>query len=329
MDLEFLTIKQSLSYFNNETNLDADKLSFLIYCLENKISIKYKAVTEFKVIMGNFITDFEFQQLMTHQSSEVDMGEVVDDTIFANGFFQEQSTKLAYNFYIENFPNEYNSNLPLIQLNALTKSHELVKDTKEYKQLLENKKYLDALEKIKKASMILPLEDGQGAIVFHVDNQVLLKPDIYEFLDFSLNIDGLLKSEMKNLHNYYTDMPPSDTRFLFVNNVFCYKPESKFSFLNNGQEIFHQCFIKADLDTLIDKILTKDKKKKVVDTLHTRTANNASKIISALCEMNGLDITKPYGNANKEILTILDRLGTPLSNDVIGDWLKLAHENTK
>ncbi len=63
--------------------------------------------------------------------------------------------------------------------------------------------------------------------------------------------------------------------------------------------------------------------------LHSRTANNASKIISALCELNKLDITQPYGDSNKEIMAVLERLGTPLSKDVIGDWLKLALENTK
>ena len=68
---------------------------------------------------------------------------------------------------------------------------------------------------------------------------------------------------------------------------------------------------------------------KEADILHPRTANNASKIISALCELNGLDITQPYGNTNKKIMDVLDKLGTPLSKDVVGDWLKLAHENTK
>lgn len=36
-----------------------------------------------------------------------------------------------------------------------------------------------------------------------------------------------------------------------------------------------------------------------IKELHSRTANNASKIISALCELNKLDITQPYGDSNK------------------------------
>lgn len=79
--------------------------------------------------------------------------------------------------------------------------------------------------------------------------------------------------------------------------------------------------MKADIDLLIKKLFQKEKTVKEADMLHPRTANNASKIISALCELNGLDITQPYGNSNKEIMGVLDRLGTPLSKDVVGDWL--------
>lgn len=63
--------------------------------------------------------------------------------------------------------------------------------------------------------------------------------------------------------------------------------------------------------------------------LPPRAANNASKIISALCELNKLDTTQPLGQTNKKIMDALERLGTPLSKDTVGKWLKLAHENTK
>lgn len=63
--------------------------------------------------------------------------------------------------------------------------------------------------------------------------------------------------------------------------------------------------------------------------MHPRTANNVSKIIGALCEMNKIDITKPYGAANQLIMAELQRLGCSLSKDVVGEWLKLAHENIK
>lgn len=64
--------------------------------------------------------------------------------------------------------------------------------------------------------------------------------------------------------------------------------------------------------------------------LPTRTANNAGKIISALAvELLELDITKPYGEANKNIRTAVELQGNTISDDTVATWLKIAHETSK
>lgn len=64
--------------------------------------------------------------------------------------------------------------------------------------------------------------------------------------------------------------------------------------------------------------------------LPTRTANNAGKIISALAvELLELDITQPYGEANKNIRTAVELQGNTLSDDTVATWLKIAHETSK
>lgn len=64
--------------------------------------------------------------------------------------------------------------------------------------------------------------------------------------------------------------------------------------------------------------------------LHSRSANNASKIISALAsELLGMDLTKPFSDeTNGNIKAAIERQGNSVSKDVIADWLKLAHKNS-
>lgn len=63
--------------------------------------------------------------------------------------------------------------------------------------------------------------------------------------------------------------------------------------------------------------------------MHTRTANNAAKMIGALAELNQLDLTQPQGQANKIIRETLEKLGSSLGKDKVGEWLKLAHDQLK
>ena len=333
LNLEFLNKKQAISYFNEQTNLDIDRKTFLIYCLENEIPIKYKAITEFKAIMGFFISADEYTQLKEHRRVKSNFKEIEDNTIFAQKSFDEQVSSLAYNFCVNNLSDEYSNDLPLTRLNAFVKASELVKETQEYTELLNKKEAIDRLTQIKEAARIIYLDDVSGGLAFHEENILSIKSGIYDFLDSSLSIKGLIQEEIKNyLGGLYDSDIPSESRFFISDNSFYWKVDKKEKDIFGSfytDEIFQQGFLKSDIDGLIKKLFQKEKTVKEADILHPRTANNASKIISALCELNGLDITQPYGNTNKKIMDVLERLGTPLSKDVIGDWLKLAHENTK
>ncbi len=333
LNLEFLNKQQAISYFNKQTNLDIDRRTFLIYCLENEIPIKYKAITEFKAIVGFFISADEYTQLKEHRRFKSNFKEIEDNTIFAQKSFDEQVSSLVYNFCVNNLSDEYNSDLALTRLNALVKASELVKKTQEYTELLNKKEAIDRLTQIKEAARIIYLDDVRGGLVFHEENILSMKSGIYDFLDSSLSIKGLIQEEIKNYQDgFYDSCIPTESRFFISDNLFYWKADKKEKDIFDSfytDEIFQQGFLKADIDLLIKKLFQKEKTVKEADMLHPRTANNASKIISALCELNGLDITQPYGNSNKEIMGVLDRLGTPLSKDVVGDWLKLAHENTK
>ena len=63
LNLEFLNKQQAISYFNKQSDLNVDGRTFLIYCLENEIPIKYKAITDFNAILGFFISADEYNQL--------------------------------------------------------------------------------------------------------------------------------------------------------------------------------------------------------------------------------------------------------------------------
>lgn len=65
--------------------------------------------------------------------------------------------------------------------------------------------------------------------------------------------------------------------------------------------------------------------------LPPRTANNASKIISALAsELLEMDLTKPYADeTNGTIKSAIEKQGNSLGKDKIADWLKLAHDQSK
>ena len=333
LNLEFLNKQQAISYFNKQSDLNVDGRTFLIYCLENEIPIKYKAITDFNAILGFFISADEYNQLREHRSIEVDFEEREDNTIFAQKNFNEQVTLLAYSFLQQNLTKEYSDNLPLTKMNALVKAYELIKETPEYIELLSKKESIDRLHQIKEATRIIYLDDVSGGLAFHEENMFSVKSGIYDFLDSSLSVKGLIQAEIKSCRDgFYDSCIPTESRFFISDNFFYWKADKKEKDIFDSfytDEIFQQGFMKADIDLLIKKLFQKEKTVKEADMLHPRTANNASKIISALCELNGLDITQPYGNSNKEIMGVLDRLGTPLSKDVVGDWLKLAHENTK
>lgn len=83
--------------------------------------------------------------------------------------------------------------------------------------------------------------------------------------------------------------------------------------------------------TQIEDLNEKLNSKKPATELHARTANNAGKIISALAsELLQLDITQPYSKeSNGAIREAIERQGNNLSEDVIANWLKIAHEQSK
>lgn len=83
--------------------------------------------------------------------------------------------------------------------------------------------------------------------------------------------------------------------------------------------------------TQIEDLNERLNSKKPATELHVRTANNAGKIISALAsELLQLDITQPYSKeSNGAIREAIERQGNDLSEDVIANWLKIAHEQSK
>ena len=96
MELDFLTKQQSLDFFNKKTGLNVDIRTFLIYCLEHDVPIKYKALTTFVAIKGFKISTEETEQLKVHMNL-VD-GEF-DSTMYAQGDFDQQSSAIFFEYY--------------------------------------------------------------------------------------------------------------------------------------------------------------------------------------------------------------------------------------
>lgn len=324
MGLNFLNKEQALSYFNKATNLNADKRTFLIYCLEHEISIKYKALNDFEAILGFSISYDEYTQLIEHRSSEVDLGEKADNTIYAQGGFEEQSRLLSYQFCKLNFPDEHNCNIPLIRMNALTKSYELIKETDDYKNLLKKKDFLNRLTKIKEASQILYLGEESGGLAFHEKDCYLVQSGIYEFFDSSLSFKGGIEAEIHAyLDNFYDNFMPRESRFFIFNNYFYYKQDQKPKHILDaygGHEIFQQGFLKTDIDKLIE-ILTTNLSQESKNLISNEEVNNLKhenkrllRLIGAMLEENkqrglkranqdqiALNIVEMIKNSNAEL----------------------------
>ncbi|MBB3107649.1 hypothetical protein FHS24_002180 [Psychrobacter luti] len=88
----------------------------------------------------------------------------------------------------------------------------------------------------------------------------------------------------------------------------------------------------AEVKGLLEKIRNLESKSlsSEDEPMHPRTANNASKIISALTsELLNIDLTQPYAiDSNGRIQKAIEKQGNTMSKDVIAYWLKLAHENS-
>lgn len=82
-----------------------------------------------------------------------------------------------------------------------------------------------------------------------------------------------------------------------------------------------------EIAALNARIATLEQKQAGTDKLHTRTANNASKIILAMAELLQWDLSEPYGkDTNGKIREVLDKQGNELSKDTVALWLKQAYD---
>lgn len=63
------------------------------------------------------------------------------------------------------------------------------------------------------------------------------------------------------------------------------------------------------------------------EILSAKTRNKVGVLIAVLCELNEMNITTPYGDANTVILEKAGQLRSPLGKDFVAKWLKLAQEN--
>lgn len=140
----------------------------------------------------------------------------------------------------------------------------------------------------------------------------------------------------------YTDFFIEDGNFeISINNIRFYR-EQVVALLNAGKltdkEHLAEALNKiATLEKQLEKATSntrnteKQSTLEAEETLHPRTANNAAKIISALAsELLKMDITQPYSkDVNGKIKAAIERQGNSISKDVIADWLKLAHEQSK
>lgn len=233
MELPFFNKAQALSYFNNITKLNTDERTFLIYCFENNIPVKYKALKEFEAIQGFVLSENECMQYIQHKSKAVTSGYKVDTTIFAKPCFNARVSTLCYKFFKDNFPHLYDSDDDIARMNALSESGELIRETEEYKALLKEKDYLDRLQKIKTGHVLFGDTFNGGALVFHKEDKCVIKKGVYDFFDQSFNtnsvIESIITSTQGTLHDY--SVPDTSRLFTFDSNFYL-KIGKTDSFLN-------------------------------------------------------------------------------------------------
>ncbi|WP_120430151.1 hypothetical protein [Acinetobacter baylyi] len=88
-------------------------------------------------------------------------------------------------------------------------------------------------------------------------------------------------------------------------------------------------FSRSELENLKSTSVMPENIIDVKKEITTREKNNASLIIGAMSELLKIDLTQPYGEANKQIRETIEKMGGKLSKDTIGRWLNLARENIK
>lgn len=361
---EILSLDNACEYVNEKLNLKLDIKSFLVLCLENRIWIKHKALTKYTALKGFPLSAFEAEELKKHyksqQKSFIDPPNE-DNSIYRLGSFESIENTIYHRIYGEmvkkqkeiakkNFSKERQHYWLHTKASIEDKDRDFLAEFAHFtaskdeieKLMMLDKEYLDILLKkneINRLHMIATsyrtFKLNNTTYAFSLNNLCELNEGIYEFVDSDLTgknrlIDSIKREKIEDYYSYhfiiydgefylkYSDK--KDSRWVVRESDNSLQPELG---------VFQKGFLKSDITQLIHILSQKEKSVKDSKILHSRTANNASKIIGALCELNGLDITQPFGETNKKIMATLDQLDSPIGKDVIGEWLKLAHENIK
>ncbi|MDN5648769.1 hypothetical protein ACG94V_14260 [Acinetobacter sp. ULE_I001] len=141
---------------------------------------------------------------------------------------------------------------------------------------------------------------------------------------------NLIKDKDTSYYGLNSDLSDPETYREFLELAYISCPPVKIDFNNvylEKKELIKLLNNKNIFETHINEPVqdNEDRNKE----LGTKESNNVSLIIGAMAELLKFDLTKPFGDSNKEIKETIERMGGKLGKDTIGRWLGKARDNYK
>ncbi|WP_336932424.1 hypothetical protein [Acinetobacter bereziniae] len=274
---DFLPIKQAKVFLNQLLGTELDEQEFFTYCFENSIPIAHKALTEFSVIKGLEITEFEASEFYKFNNQEKTYDSEEKENIYQNCNFSKRVEEIRIRIYHKMRKEEYKikkekmfNDLKYSQYTYEEKfrfleSHvmsfndatpiinDLMISDSEYIEVASRKEKLDRLNIIKESILVKKIN---GKNYFFSDQNIEVFPGgIYKFLDEDLTSDYEILRKIEGKH-FGSSIPYKLSNFLFINgNIYMkYGKNNKEIFNINPsliEGILNEGFLKEDIDNSI------------------------------------------------------------------------------
>ncbi|WP_445405021.1 hypothetical protein [Acinetobacter vivianii] len=324
----FLSIKQAKEFLSRLLHTELDDKEFFIYCFENNIPIVQKALTEFSVIKGFAITQFEADEFYRLTDYERNYDPEEAECIYQNCNFQKRVEEIRSRIYQKIRREEYKikKEKVLKELKYSQYTHEeklkfvekevrayaevrdiienIMNSDSEYIEICSKEEVLNRLSLIKESILVKKINGKNYA--FSDKNIEIFLSGTYIFLDEDLSSDYDVLCKIQG--DYGLSIPSKISNFLFI------KDEIYLKYGRNNKEIYNtnssliegilqEGFLKSDFENSIKSIESTELKSQDIQIenkylcligalLEERKRAAGGKRIQSLVAQNIEDMTK-------------------------------------
>ncbi|HCA5053145.1 TPA: hypothetical protein MW131_003439 [Acinetobacter baumannii] len=306
-ELNFLSIKQAKDLLSQILNTEIDDKDFFTYCFENGIPIVKKALTEFSVIKGFEITQFEADEFHRLTDYERPSDPKEPECIYQNCNFSERVEQVRSRIYLKMRKEEYKIKKEKIfnklkysqysheekvkiiekEIRTYTDVKDLVEDMmntdSEYIDLVSKKEELNRLNMIKESILVKQIKGKNYA--FSDKKIKIFSSGIYKFLDEDLTSDYEILCKIQG--DFGLSIPNKILNFLVDDDGIYLKYGKKRNEIFNTnpsliEGILYEGFLRKDIENKVN--INKNNVRKSSDNHIEQIENKYLCIIGALLE---------------------------------------------